>query len=221
MKEAFDRELKKKLEGLRPGEAGFTPAYDRIWERVQAGKKQPAVLPWRSWLSHAAAIAAGLVLGIFLLRPSEKPHPPTAVVSVADRQPAPAPAGPPIVIRDTLYVQVPARVTPPRRPATGTPVQTVPAPTLQQHIATVSPDTVPQALTKEPAQEALLATAKPAPLKVLHLSDIDNENAHPHSSRETMPAFFKRLINKGEGNNNSPETLSMLVSRHLSPSKNK
>jgi hypothetical protein len=204
MENKFDKDLKQRLGEASLPEAGLRFDKDKLWGKIEKkkAKKRIAFLPW---VSHAAAVAAGLAAGIFLFIHKDQP--------VASPQVAVQQKG--ITVRDTVYIvknekeqtqqpsvlrkaakaQVPASVT-----------------TVQQPLYIATDTEQPE----EDAQ-AVIALNKSVPLKVLHLTDIDNENSKPHIRVREKPSFFVVDRNQAES---SPETFSMLIAQKLNLKKN-
>lgn len=214
MEHSFDRDIKQKLQDITPEEAGYRPDRDKLWQSIEA-KKAPKRKTLPFWLGHAAAVAAGLLLGFFFSYPGgniQQEH------TVAGTHVAPIIK----TIRDTVYLQQPAQSVP------------VPAPSMAAH-SNEHPGTpaapakaggpVPVQLPAEeqppvmdPApQEPLLAVNKPAPTKVLHLSDIGNENAHSKPEKQKAYALFK-IIRIPTTSEDPTGTLTMSISEQLSQS---
>ncbi len=214
MKDSFERDLKQKLEQATPEELGFRPDRDKLWGKINAQPKTKTV-PLRTWITHAAAIAAGLLIGAFFLN--------------RDQQPAVATGTPPLsssqkvkIKTDTVYVLQPAREHKDQKTTAQAPVvtetrqhqepnlPTVPQEQIAQNKETPAPATLPGEIT--------VATNKQLP-KVLHLSDMGNENTDTKLRTTQNLAFFKILSNQNQTGDNQ-HTFSMLVKRRFIPAKN-
>src|SRR5262245_34830085 len=96
MDHSFDRKLKQKLEDQSPEALGHRPDRERMWQQISGRqKRKPFILP--AWASHAAAVAAGLLIGILLLSRHREAAPLTAMHTL----PAIAATG---TRTDTVYV---------------------------------------------------------------------------------------------------------------------
>lgn len=213
MEHSFDRDIKQKLQDITPEEAGYRPDRDKLWQSIEA-KKAPKRKALPFWLGHAAAVAAGLLLGFFFFYPGKNIQQEHTVVGTHVA---------PIIktIRDTVYMQ---------QPATSVPV---PAPSMAAHssghpgtpAAAKAGGPVPVQLpaeeqlpVRDPApQEPLLAVNKPAPIKVLHLSDIDNENAHSKPEKQKVYALFN-IIRIPTTSEDPTGTLTMSIGEQISQS---
>ena len=97
MKPSFDRNLREKLLNANASEAGFDLNKEALWDKInkkEATKKKPILL----YFSHAAAVAAGLLIALFLFnnysRPKERIIVKTMIQPSASRE-----------IKDTVYLQ--------------------------------------------------------------------------------------------------------------------
>lgn len=199
MDNSFDRLLKQKLADQSPESLGFRPDREKLWQQVEAKKKQKArLIPL--WLSHTAAVAAGLLIAFFFL-PHKSDHTTSIAPAVANRQT--------IVKTDTVLVMQPApaashstiATAPPHRshstaatsvivPGPAAPAKKTPVP------AIVVTDKEPEAPVDEPV---VAAAPKQAP-KVLHLADMNNENTVSPQRRNQPGAFLPaNLALPGDG----------------------
>jgi len=213
MKDSFERDLKQKLEQATPEELGFRPDRDKLWSRINAQPKAKA-MPLRTWITHAAAIAAGLLIGAFFLN--------------REQQPAITTGTPPLskvkIKTDTVYVLQPA----PKHKDQKT---TAPAPLITpipKHQAPSFP-TVPQeqiAQNKETPTPAILpreitVAANQQPPKVLHLSDIGNENAMPQSRIIKIPILVQLFASPNLlEDKQASASASVLIRQQLNDIKN-
>lgn len=208
MKNTFDKDLKQRLDEASLPEAGLRFDKNKLWDKIEKkkAKKRIAFLPW---ISHAAAVAAGLVLGIFLFMHKDQPASRYQVIVKQKEVPVLR------TITDTVYIvqneqhkhPKPVSVT-----TTGIPQQ---APVLTQK---VSPGTQDHALQVKEEQPALVINERVQP-KVLHLTDIGNENAQSHAKERKKNTFFVTLPDRHESGL-STETFSMLVTQKLNLKKN-
>lgn len=215
MKNRFDKELKQRLENTSLEEAGMALDKEKLWGRIEKKKSsgRSIALPW---LSHIAAVAAGLMIGLFLFLKEEQPQDQT----VATQQNAVPVNG---AKTDTVYIN--------RKPAgnyglTKNNVQPKPAPTGQTLPGLLRPavqeqeeqPALPVVAEQEQPQIASIVFPAVKP-RVLHLSDMDNENAHPKAARKQDLAFIKKYLNPTQSGQNK-ETFSMIVEKEIFNVKN-
>lgn len=210
MKNTFDKELKQKLANASLEETGIAFDKEKLWNRIEQKKSsgRSIVLPW---ISHIAAVAAGLLIGLFIFLKEE----PQDQINVTQTRTIPAK----VTLRDTVYVfqNTPAKIAPIKK------ITVQQQPGITQHLP------APEQEPKEPfitpvilkQEETLVATAATIPAKprVLHLSDIDNENAHPKVARKQDLAFLKKYRNPGQAGQNQ-ETFSMIIGKEIFNAKN-
>jgi hypothetical protein len=209
MKNAFDKDLKQRLDEASLQEAGLRFDKDKLWVKIEKkkAKKRIAFLPW---LSHAAAIAAGLAAGIFLFVPKDRQVNDHKVIVQQKEVPVLK------TIIDTVYIvkneeqqhQKPASITIIKTP------QRAPVATTQK----VSPGIIDHTLPIKEEQPALAINEHVQP-KVLHLTDIGNENAQSHTKERRKNTFFVTLPDRNQSGLNT-ETFSMLVAQKLNLKKN-
>lgn len=215
--------LKSRLNEAAPEALGYRPDREKIWAKVNA-RPAAKVWPLGRWFSHAAAVAAGLVLGFFLWPgTTEKQEERVAV------HPDPVPQ----LIRDTVYMAATTAETAQTRSqeytaarARSKPAQSGAAPGAAPVTDRPITPSAPDPRTPAPAlagaapgaTRALPETTPPRPqqMPVLHLADIGNENA-PHPS---MPApqhmyAFKNILKKAAHQEDPSQTLSMMLSEHF------
>lgn len=214
MKDNVPDNIKNRLEDASPEELGYRPDREGMWNRIAPGPAK-RTMPFLRWATHAAAVAAGLLLGFFLWTGSGREQAP----GLAQQEHIP----PAQVIRDTVYLaatpaaaaQLPAAAAPGRtaahktdgQQATGIPVR---YPKQEPEIAEHTP------VQQQPApEENLLAHQPPARSgpAVLHLADIGNENARSRT-KQKAPALFNIIPILAEPADQS-ETLTMSVSETL------
>ncbi|WP_157977238.1 hypothetical protein [Taibaiella helva] len=215
MDNSFDRLLKEKLADQSPEALGFRPDREKLWQQMEAKKKrQTRLIPL--WLSHTAAVAAGLLIAFFFL-----PH-----KGNNTKESAPAVAGRQTVIRtDTVFVLQAATATGP-----GMPTTTIP----QHHnraaaaapIITSKPEAptanipVPEAKEEKleaPIEAPVVAAAPPQTPRVLHLADMDNENAATPQQKKELGGFLPANLTLPDGRENA---LSSTAVQLFTKSKN-
>ncbi len=217
MEDHFDRDIKQKLEGITPEELGYRPDREKLWQQV-SGKKKTRSIPFPAWITHAAAIAAGLLIGAYFF--SREKGPEQMPVPLAHTGTVVAPPAKTTV--DTVYVTRQVAIA---KPATSGPV-TQP---VKQNAGIPSKETTIAKEQHEPARVTVPSPAPQEPLvaiaptvqqrKVMHLSDMGNENAIAKPKTTENMAFFNIFSNQ-EVAQGSQTTLSMLVGQQFGPEKN-
>lgn len=216
MEDHFDRDIKQKLEGLTPEELGYRPDREKLWQQV-SGKKKSKTIPFPTWITHAAAIAAGLLIGAYFF--SREKGQEQNTVPAAYTGSASLPRVKTIV--DTIYVAQP--VAKDRQVATGPvtqPLQKSSVPVIETHIAQGQDSPAPVMAPSPVPQETIVAIAPPVQQrKVMHLSDMGNENALAKPKTSENMAFLKifSIQSPVEGNET---TLSMLIGQQFGSLKN-
>lgn len=210
MDHSFDRHIKQKLGNSSPEELGYKPDREQLWKRVEAKKKKkgrPLILGF----SHAAAVAAGLLIGFFLLSRDQasKDTPAVAGASVATVT---------RTIRDTVYVPQVKQQTGPAVVYVAPKDKQPAARQQQQYLPVQQPETtqpVIMPVQQEPVP-VMIASRQP---KVLHLADMDNENTLSLTPKKKNKTILDNFSNQGQPESNT-ETLSMLASRKLNLNRN-
>jgi hypothetical protein len=214
MKQDFDNNLKQRLGEASLPEAGVRFDKDKLWAKIEK-KKTKKSIKFLPWVSHAAAVAAGLVIGIFFFTREHKAETTTPAVVVKQDRPAAA------TITDTVYVVKHDAQTQKNEK------KVVPVIRLQEQqkwepepivVKETLLQTEKQNLT-EPVPEQVLAVTQTKRVKVLHLSDIDNENANP-KAWERKKTFFEMAQSNNMQSDTHSETISMLVAKKLNLTKN-
>jgi hypothetical protein len=222
MKSEFDKHLKQKLDNTSPEEVGCSLNSGKLWDKIEQ-KKKGKQIKFMPWMSHAAAVAAGLVIGIFFFTKQTDETTESSTIAV---HPYSKPAI--TTIHDTVYL---AKTNEEQNPEFINPETKVnksiqkarPAILIQQQQSqtVLKENTFPQTnKLKDPehAPEATFLVALPKQVKVLHLSDMDNENtpATINTRKKPIPIF---VLSKDLPSETNTETLSMLVVKTLSNSK--
>ncbi|KAA5534495.1 hypothetical protein F0919_07690 [Taibaiella lutea] len=214
MKNDFDKQIKNLLDGASAADAGFNLDKKAVWDRIES-KQQTKIIPFKKWISHAAAVIIGILLCLPFLFHSQK----EVIKTVTVTKTIPSIQ----TISDTVFV-----------------VQNTTQNTINQNNTlpevkkTISPETV-AGTASQPKQEnnnktdvtqtnnsqQLIATAEvPRPkVRVLHLVDMENENAIPQTKQPENYALFNKIIIPGHADDKS-ETISMIVSNQFFNSKN-
>lgn len=229
MSGSFEERLKQKLEQSSPEELGYRPDREQLWHKVVTRQKRRS-LPLRLWLSHAAAIAAGLLIGGFFLATYKdreaaaglKPGQATAVVQTQQPQaaentnaPDKAPVTPSVAtVQPATRHHLQQAHNP--QPAKGQPPTPITPVTTQQQVTTAAvPVPVP---TPEPVVVARVEPTKTAKAKVLHLMDIDNENTRALRSPRESNSSWAWMLPRPTGSDGT--SFSQQLSEHLFHSKN-
>lgn len=206
MSSSFEQQLKERLEQSSPEDLGYRPDREQLWNRIATQQKSRKI-PLRLWVSHAAAIAAGLLIGVFFLATYKdragdsglKPSPAPQVTAVTPQQAA----APPATTGNT-----PGAPTAATQPAAVPPQQNLPV----QHPQVTAQPQITAAATKTPATRAdvppaqdlpdvqekeqapVVAQAERRKPKVLHLMDIDNENTRVMRSPQQQNMSWAWLV---------------------------
>jgi hypothetical protein len=215
MENHFDKDLKDRLGDASLPEAGLRLDKDKLWSRIEKkkAKKRIAFLPW---VSHAAAIAAGLALGIFFFTKGTDENPVSKTISVQQQTRSSVPT-----VHDTVYIvrtdpQQEQQHQQPNKPAAHSTIQKATPLVPQQKNVFVKEEqpNVNKLKESDHAPETVFAGIAPRPVKVLHLRDMDNENACPRSIPKSNLAFLKTYLEK-DMQGQSPETFSILIGKTL------
>lgn len=220
MKSSFDQKIKQQLEESSPEDLGYKPDRDNLWSRIEA-KQNRKRLPLRMWLSHAAAIAAGLIIGSYFLttyrqdtaqQDIKQTEQHTAAV-LPKQDTAPAAAMPGRLNTSPVTVQVR-----PSRSHNATTLQ--PASQQQQRSLTTAqpqPGLIPADKAEEPA---VVAQAIKPKVKVLHLMDMHNENTKLLQAEHPLPDTRWAWLLPDHTEKSGTESFSAQVSKHILHPKN-
>jgi flagellar basal body-associated protein FliL len=211
MKNTFDKDLKQRLDNASLQEAGLHFDKEKLWGKIEK-KKAKKRIPFLPWISHTAAVAAGLAVGIFLFVHKDQQQNDHHVVVQQKEVPVLK------TITDTVYIvkneqqhQKAAVVS-----ISKTPQQISVA--MTQKTLSGTPRTPDNILPVKEEQPALAVNERVQP-KVLHLTDIENENAQPHTWERKRNSFFVTLPDRSQSVS-STESFSMLVAQKLNLTKN-
>jgi hypothetical protein len=209
MKNTFDKDLKQRLDDASLQEAGLRFDKEKLWGKIEK-KKAKKRMPFLPWLSHAAAIAAGLAIGIFLFVPKGQ-QPLNDHHLVIQQKEVPVVR----TITDTVYIvkNEPQQYQKPASVAISKIPQQASVTTTQKTLPT--PDNI---LPVKEEQPTLAVNERVLP-KVLHLTDIENENAQPHTRERKRNTFFVTLPDRSQLES-STESFSMLIAQKLNLTKN-
>lgn len=208
MENKFDKDLKQRLGEASLPESGLRLDKDKLWNKIEKKRsgKRIAFLPW---ISHVAAMAAGLAAGIFMFVHNDQPE--TNQPVIVQHQEAPVVKR----VTDTVYIAKNEKEQIKQPSALGkTTKAPLPAPAPVQQPDNITTD---DRLRKKEMQP-MIAMNKPVPVKVLHLADIDNENAQPHIRAQEKPSFFVAFPDRNPSGPGT-ETLSALLTQKLNPTK--
>lgn len=222
MKSSFDQQIKQQLEQSSPEDLGYTPDRDNLWSRIEA-KQNRKRLPLRMWLSHAAAIAAGLVIGSYFLTTyrqdtaqqdiSQTEQHTTAVLAKQDTLQSVAMPG----------QHNPSSVTTQAR-STRSHIAPAPRPVTQQQPEPViaaqpqpEPGPLPAGRDEEPT---VIAQAAQPKVKVLHLMDMRNENTKLMQAEHPQPETRWAWLLPEQAEKSGTESFSAQVVKHILHPKN-
>jgi hypothetical protein len=213
MKNDFDKKIKNLLEDANLSDTDFSLDKGGVWDKIEA-KKTAKTIPFRKWISHAAALIIGMLICLPFLFQSKKET--AQIVTVTKTIATPAQ-----IVRDTVFVVNNSNTTTSK--ISKNPLQKqIPythetlVPKVSQPIAIDKNITNPttEISTNEP-DEATVAVAPKHKLGVLHLLDIENENSLPKSKQTDNYVLFKKISIPSLPNDNS-ETISMLIAKPAS-----
>lgn|GEM_PF-6286046 len=217
MESSFDSQLRKKLEGIRPEEAGLTFDGERVWEKINSGSRK-RVLPFQAWATHAAAVIAGMLIAGYFISRHENPV--TAPVSTiaentlvkpetkekVPESKVPPVTQPPLIKTHLRQSGVTSSAADPQRGESGSGTGTT---LVQEQLPAVMQESVVQA----PPQK------KQSGNKVLHLTDMNNENG-AHRYAESKPeSLLARLAGREDAKEQDSEMLSALISNYVTNKK--
>jgi hypothetical protein len=210
MKNAFDKDLKQRLDNASLQEAGLSFDKDKLWGKIEK-KKAKKRIPFLPWISHAAAVAAGLAIGVFFFVHKDQQPANDHQVVVQEKEV-------PILktITDTVYI-VKNESSQHQQPASATITKTP-----QQAFVETAQKTLPGTkgnILQVKEEQPILAVNEHAQPKVLHLADIENENSKPRIRGRETPLFFVAFPERNQSGL-STETFSMLVAQKLNLTKN-
>lgn len=224
MKTSFDQQLKQQLDQSTPEDLGYKPDRDKLWNRIEAKQKRKT-LPLRLWVSHAAAIAAGLVIGSYFLT-TYRTEEPAGLKQAAQTtsQALPEPTVP-----QKIPAAIPARVIQP--PATVFPkahnsnnnLALQPAPAQKNQLptdhTTNTPEIIPDPANDTKAPPVIAQVTQPK-VKVLHLMDIHNENTRLIRAEEPKPEMRWAWFLPDDNGQSGTESFSAQISQHFLHPKN-
>lgn len=215
MEQDFDKDLKQRLDNASLPEAGVRFDKDKLWAKIE-NKKNRKRVSFLPWVSHAAAVAAGLAIGIFFFTRANNEEPDTTNVAVHQQeQPATAPT------RDTVYLAKQESKKQSNNPK-ALPVtrhQQEQKPAQETVIANEKQPYPEKEEMPQPAPAPIFAAVQHKQTKVLHLSDMGNENANPKVWREKKSIFNVTQYN-GNQSEQGTETVTALIAQKLKLTRN-
>lgn len=213
MKSDFDKQIKKLLEDSTATDAGFDLNRTAVWDKIES-KQKSKVISFPKWMSHAAAVIIGILLCLPFLFNAGKET--VKTVTVVKTIPSVQ------TIMDTVWVVKTPGQSITKQPRTLTTAkssfsETIAGQPLQTKqkdgtITNVVPANTPETLIAE----TKISTPKS---KVLHLLDIENENAIPQAKHTSHYALFNKT-NIPSGMDDKSQTISMIVDAKFFSSKN-
>lgn len=209
MKNDFDKKIKDLMESANLSDTGFDLNKSTVWNSIEH-KQKAKIIPFRKWLSHAVAIIIGILICLPFLFHSNKKMDQNITVTKTISMPGQ-------IIRDTIFVE---------SKQNAIAIQTTKLNTKKSILHTdktiadkvlqpIVPEVKKEIALQEPVTKIAIAattTYKPA---VLHLMDMDNENAQPNKFKKPAFALIK-IINLNNNPDDHPsETVSMMVSKQI------
>ena len=216
MKNAFEHKLKQSLEQASPEDVGHSFDRNKLWAKV-AAKQQRKTVMFKPWLSHAAAVAIGLVLGLYLW--SDNKETVTTPMAKMDYKQSPLKLPSAQTDKENLATASQGKnkikpinnslIEPRYNPNTASPGDAV-----KQVIKEAGQPEQPEVDVLEPLT---LAVHKPLKnQKVLHLADMNNENGRKQMMQNTPGnALLAHLIDRQNHAEASQETVSAMVVNYL------
>jgi hypothetical protein len=214
MKNEFDKQIRNLLEGSTSAGAGFELDRKAVWDKIES-KRQTKVISFKKWISYAAAVILGILICLPFLFHSKK----EVIKTVTVTKTIPTIQ----TINDTVYVV--------KTTTQNTIKQNSALPKSKKEISTESiagtslqpkqeNNNIRNVIPTNNQEQVIAATEVSKPkIQVLHLVDMENENAIPHTKRSENYALFHKIIIPGNIGDKS-ETISMIVGNQFFNSKN-
>lgn len=207
MENNFDKRIRDLLDAAVAADTGFDLDKERVWNHIESRQKTKAV-PFRKWVSHAAAVVIGILLCLPFLFRSEKEI--IKTVTITNTIPSIQ------TITDTVLVvqsKIPDNHKPQISDKKGQTGKSIAMPVLQPKEEENNSNNI----TDLPA---IAKTETPkAKIQVLHITDMENENVYPQARPKESYALFNK-INFPARMDDKSETVSMIVSNQFFNSKN-
>jgi hypothetical protein len=215
MNNDFDKKIKELMEASQPADMGFDLDRSAVWDKIQHKKKAAVVIPFSKWMSHAAAVLIGILLCLPFLFHAKKERVQTVAV-VKSVMPATQ------IIRDTVFVENKGALL--VKPQIQAQSKVIHYATETSAHKGLEPVQAQNKLIEAPVinnnAQPIAATMTPkTPLKVLHLMDMDNENAIPKSKPVQDYTLFNKIIFSANATDKS-ETVTMQISKNIFHSNN-
>jgi hypothetical protein len=215
MEHNFDKDLKQRLDNTSLPEAGLSFDKDKLWGKIE-NKKNKKRIPFLSWATHTAAVAAGLAIGIFFFTRANKEEPATLNV-VAQKQNQQVTT----TITDTVYLAQHESTSQKQGQKTTT-ITRLQQEQKQPQKTIIAQETQPQPEQKtmpEPTPVPVFAMAQTKQVKVLHLSDMGNENAN-HTVTKEKKSIFNIAQYNSASSESGVETFTALIAQKLNLTRN-
>lgn len=220
MKEAWEQNLKEKLDRATPEDVGLNFDREKLWGVIEHKSPVRRRTLW-PWLSHAAAIITGIIAGAFvwsLLHQSNQSIDHSGDVALQQSvgpqsngsiEKELAPPTPQSIPRKRLPSSQPA-VTEVRTSKAGNNVLVGIDQKLQENIEQLGTDEQ----VNPNSEQIIIADNTPPTLrtKVLHVADLKNDGNNPitaHTSKQT--SLLNTIINRQDIQNDASESVSALV----------
>lgn len=226
MSSSFDDQLRRKLDKIIPEDVGLPFDREKVWERIHIVPPDRKVLPFKSWswITHTAAITAGIFIGIWFFAKEKQAPPGTIAVGPATGE-IPFANNNPISAKELPLTKT--------RPATATVSRSAAAtnrlPSRTIQVANSEDDLIkPVEHQEDPEIINEAPVIAQANIKmhihkqVLHLADIMNENDLIANTPEIrVKSVWARLIpEENNGPDGEPESFTMAVSNLLKNKRN-
>lgn len=221
MKNSFDK-IKNSLEEASPEDIGLPLDREKLWAKVEA-KQRKRTIVFRPWISHAAAVAAGLIVGIYFWSGSDNAAPETNPAIVHQSGPAKPAQVDHNKIDDTAIASRASEATVNTRDKKIVQPAAIPTSNQQQVQIQEELTKVPAPIIAEPPAPVIIASNTPSrrKQKVLHLADMKNENGSKQIMQDPNgKSFLKQLMDRQGQQEQSTETVSAIVAGYLKKHNN-
>ncbi|GEM_PF-5549818 len=221
MKNSFDK-IRNSLEEASPEDIGLPLDREKLWAKVEAKQRRKTIV-FRPWLSHAAAVAAGLIVGIYFWSGSDNATPDANPAIVHQSSPAKPAQVDQSKIDDTAIASQASEATVNTRDKKIAQPAAIATSNQQQVQINEEPTKVPEPIIAEPPAPIIIASNTPSrsKQKVLHLADMKNENGSKQIMQDPNgKSFLKQLMDRQGQQEQSTETVSAIVAGYLKKHNN-
>lgn len=217
--ERNDEKMREMLNDASLKALGHSVDSEAVWNKLSGEKSKGKSMKFKPWITHAAAVAAGILLAVLIGMNAFSPSKETLVSGV--QVPLKEHSS---VVHDTVFVAKQNESSWVSKDKKGKAAETIRNPETEKKqvpVASILPvNNVlhETAAVADTGQEVVVAKVIPAKsLPVMHLTDMDNENASQYykSEQEKGYVLFNKITIPANTTDRS-ETISMLVVNQLS-----